>query len=443
LIIGAGATVTNTRGSIGYYGSGAISEATVTGADATWTNSGELNVGVYGSGRLQIENGGKVSNTYSVIGYISGSTGEVNVTGAGSMWTNSSNLHVGGLTSGTGGTGLLTIADGGLVVVNGATKLWSSGTVTLDGGTLDTRNFDASLGTFNFIKGTLRVAGTTTFAANTTLNIGANSTFVNASGTAVPVTVTSGGLVTGTGSFANLTVHAGGIVSPGNSPGMFDDGDDSTTIWNGGGSYLWEINQLAVDGGTAGANPGWDLWDAGELTVGATVNDPFTIRVRSLDSANNNGQLVNWDPASDHQWLIATATNAGGIFDSIVDSLSIDATEFVTQNGDANFELFADDNGSELWLKYTAPSETGDHNGDGLVDAADYVTWRKGNGIDPSTDDYNIWRSNFGRTVSGGGATSDLAIPEPSTASLTFIAAIYGLARRRITYGVVRCPSSL
>jgi len=388
---------------------------------------------------LRVENGGRVSNTEGNIGYFNGSKGDVTVTGAGSTWINTGDLYVGrGSTDSS-----LTIADGGSVVVAGEVVMWPTGVVTLDGGTLDTAGFDVSVGTFNFISGTLRVAGEVKFPENSTLDIGNNSSFVNTTGISVPVTVAQGGIVTGSGSFADLTVNAGGTVSPGNSPGSFEDGDNSSTTWNGGGTYLWEINSIAPDGGIAGDDPGWDLWHTGELTFGATVSDPFTIRVRSLDLENDNGQLANWDPGSDYQWLIATATNAGGIFDSILDSLSIDATEFVSQNGDANFELFADNNGSELWLKYIAPSETGDYNGDGLVDAADYVAWRKGVGVDPTPDNYNIWRTNFGRAVNGGGATSGPAIPEPPTAILTFIAAIYGLPRRRITYGIVRCRSSL
>ena len=48
----------------------------------------------------------------------------------------------------------------------------------------------------------------------------------------------------------------------------------------------------------------------------------------------------------------------------------------------------------------------GDFNTDGKVDAADFVVWRKRLG---STDDYNVWRTNFGRssaTASSNGLSS-------------------------------------
>jgi hypothetical protein len=65
----------------------------------------------------------------------------------------------------------------------------------------------------------------------------------------------------------------------------------------------------------------------------------------------------------------------------------------------------------------------GDFNLDGIVDAADYVLWRKGLGTIFSQNDYEVWRAHFGETLAGGagaasgsaGASSDpVATPEPS-----------------------------
>ena len=49
-----------------------------------------LYVGRSGSGTLNIEAGGQVSNTTGYLGYDSGSSGTATVTGTGSQWTNSS-----------------------------------------------------------------------------------------------------------------------------------------------------------------------------------------------------------------------------------------------------------------------------------------------------------------------------------------------------------------
>jgi hypothetical protein len=60
----------------------------------------------------------------------------------------------------------------------------------------------------------------------------------------------------------------------------------------------------------------------------------------------------------------------------------------------------------------TAPGLAGDFNGDGKVDAADYVVWRKGLGTLFTQDDFNTWRAHFGESSTGGGSNS---VPEPAS----------------------------
>ncbi|HEY3393537.1 MAG TPA: LamG-like jellyroll fold domain-containing protein [Lacipirellulaceae bacterium] len=61
----------------------------------------------------------------------------------------------------------------------------------------------------------------------------------------------------------------------------------------------------------------------------------------------------------------------------------------------------------------------GDFNGDGKVDAADYVVWRKTDGSQPG---YVAWRANFGRTA-GASAAASAAVPEPGMVGLILLAA--------------------
>ncbi|HEX9832108.1 MAG TPA: endo-1,4-beta-xylanase, partial [Mycobacterium sp.] len=83
---------------------------------------------------------------------------------------------------------------------------------------------------------------------------------------------------------------------------------------------------------------------------------------------------------------------------------------------------------------------TGDYNDDGLVDAADYVVWRKfagtmtdlpnDNGIvgPVGAEHYNLWRANFGNSAPGSGAafqTGVLPVPEPTSALLAIWAAAW------------------
>jgi hypothetical protein len=62
----------------------------------------------------------------------------------------------------------------------------------------------------------------------------------------------------------------------------------------------------------------------------------------------------------------------------------------------------------------------GDYNGNGVVDAADYVSWRSGSSPTPnSVADYNTWRANFGaRAGAGSGLGASAAVPEPATLAL-------------------------
>jgi hypothetical protein len=81
---------------------------------------------------------------------------------------------------------------------------------------------------------------------------------------------------------------------------------------------------------------------------------------------------------------------------------------------------------------------SGDYNGNGSVDAADYVAWRKGGTLVNEVDapgtvnaaDYDAWRARFGNpSGSGLGAA---AIPEPTTAMLLLLSlAAFQLKPRR------------
>jgi hypothetical protein len=81
----------------------------------------------------------------------------------------------------------------------------------------------------------------------------------------------------------------------------------------------------------------------------------------------------------------------------------------------------------------TAVPLSGDFNGDGSVDAADYVVWRNGLGTTHTQEDYNVWRANFGRTA--GSASSDIsastAVPEPATVVMVLAGMLSMLQRRR------------
>ncbi len=90
---------------------------------------------------------------------------------------------------------------------------------------------------------------------------------------------------------------------------------------------------------------------------------------------------------------------------------------------------------------------SGDYNFDGIVDAADYVVYKKlagQSGVDLHADgnldgvvddqDYAIWRSHFGQTVAASAASNTTAapVPEPTTGTLLLLGlAFFGGRMRR------------
>jgi hypothetical protein len=71
-----------------------------------------------------------------------------------------------------------------------------------------------------------------------------------------------------------------------------------------------------------------------------------------------------------------------------------------------------------------------------VVDAADYVVWRKGFGTIYTENDFNIWRAHFGQSFisgTGSGASANAVVPEPATIILLLVAATGVYFRRTRT----------
>jgi hypothetical protein len=102
----------------------------------------------------------------------------------------------------------------------------------------------------------------------------------------------------------------------------------------------------------------------------------------------------------------------------------------------------------------------GDYNGNGVVDAADYVLWRDTlgtTGIALAADgnnngtidsgDFDIWRNNFGRQIGSVAAESVATVPKPSAEVLLYVGLLLlpcgmgpiGVRRRRANLGSNCC----
>ena len=85
-----------------------------------------------------------------------------------------------------------------------------------------------------------------------------------------------------------------------------------------------------------------------------------------------------------------------------------------------------------------APVVAGDYNANGVVDAADYVLWRKGAlAADGTGDtvvdqaDYDFWRERFGNVSGAGAGLSSTSVPEPAALTLFAVGMLAIGASRR------------
>jgi autotransporter-associated beta strand protein len=193
--------------------------------------------------------------------------------------------------------------------VNGAGSVaLGSGTLTV-GGSEDSAFSGAISGTGGLVKsggGVMTLSGTSTYNGATTVSDG--ELIVDGAADSSTVTVNSGAILSGSGSIGGLIVNSGGTINPGNSPGT--QTVVGNAVWNAGAYYNWEIHDA-----TGGAGTGWDLYTiTGTLDLGAlSLGSEFNINLWSLSqvSPDINGDAINFDPAQNYTWTIATA--AGGI----------------------------------------------------------------------------------------------------------------------------------
>ena len=274
---------------------------------ATLTNHGELTIGRYGAGTLNVKAGGIASSDDHVrIGHFPGSTGNLNVDGSGSQFT-SNGLLIVGSDGPNGVTGNLSITNGGSVTATNSTTVGSaavgsdsSGFITVDGATSTFQPANLFVG-----------------------NGGPGTVTVQNGGNVTP----TGYIIIGHGGVGQITVTGAGSSLTATADrldiGQSKNGSGALLIENEGSGSAKVVN-LAISAGSSGtltvtgAGSSFTMGSLSLLTIGesgnATVNvldgATFTHQGNGLDlgeNATGSGSLVVDGAGS---LFSTTATNA-------------------------------------------------------------------------------------------------------------------------------------
>jgi len=353
-------------------GTGAV---TLSGANTysggTTVSEGSL-VGTTSSLQGAITNNAAVTFNQSTDGTYSGAmagSGALAKLGTGALTLSGSNTYTGGttLTAGTLGVGNASALGSGNLAVNGGTldlkgssitvatlsgssggiiTSSTTGAVTLTGSSASDATYGGAIqngtGTVAFVKrgaGTLTLSGTSTYSGATTVSAG--TLLVNGSLTNSAVTVGNGGTLGGSGTIGALvTVQSGGVLSPGNSPGVLAAA--ALDLQAGSTTFM----QVVGSGSAAGvAGTGYDqmrITTASRLTYGGELVLSF------IDSPLfDNGTLFS---------LFYFTGTAGGGFTSVRTASGSSSYSGMAFQYNANGNWYTPDNLNGQYLVFSPAS---------------------------------------------------------------------------------------
>jgi trimeric autotransporter adhesin len=223
------------------------------------------------------------------------------------------NETIGGLSGGGQVQNASSTADSVLTLnVANATTQTSSAVLRNTGG--------STTGSLSIVKtggGTQILGGNMTYTGVTSINEGTLAVTGSLLNTGT-VLVNNGGSLSGSGSVGAVTLASGSVLRPGNSPGTLTA---ASSIWQGGSTYSWEIDNAT---GLAGTN--WDVFSVtGALDMSALSSSA------QMNLVLNSLSLANFDTSSTYTWVIAKAgsfTGYAGDNTNLTDLFKIDTANF-------------------------------------------------------------------------------------------------------------------
>jgi hypothetical protein len=265
--------------------------------------------------------------------------------------------------------------------------------------------------------------------------------------------------------YARLTIESGGTLNAGND---FRGGEDAGNEFQvmiaslnvagmltlGNRSRFGNNDYMTIDVDVTGAMIHTDSQEAFRIGGGENssadfdisgngfvdVTGEFELFAGSLLSLSDNGKvtlrefvLEDEDDLGNPIFIPFTKTDlinlvtgyaTQGWFEGLTDTYSGSETLTGLGNGLAYYEEATSI--SIVAANVEVAGLPGDFNSDDIVDAADYVVWRKNetdnsplpndNGLTTQAERFDLWRNNFG--AQGGGGAVAGSVPEPSTLAL-------------------------
>ena len=460
LTIDQGSELTSSGALVGV---GGIGNATVTGAGSGWTISGAIDVGgaSSGVGRVSVLDGAQLQASQFFLAREDGSVGTATVSGVGSTLVATNGLAVSDPFS-LGGNAKLVIEDGGVVESSSSSlDVGPLGEVELNDGTLlatryenrgviggDGLLFQNAFEDFDN-SGLLRVG------PSQSLNVRAGA--LDSTGR---VTVSSGELITsselrnsGQVTLDAAVLRVGPTMNINNSQptienegdllaigglsdvygGVFNGFDATIALTND--STVRFFDDVASDGGVVSVFAGSRAIFLGDLSIigGTLLAD---IAGQSTGSGFGIAEVVGeLQLQGDIQLSLGTTTSpqAGDRFQLI------SAAGGIQQNGSLTLDnppalpsglAWELEVGANAVVASVVAGLAGDFNEDGVVNDADYATWRNGLGNQFTVGQLDDWRANYGASLAA--ASQATAVPEPSFA-VVFLAAL--LSARQLRRG--------
>jgi hypothetical protein len=298
-------------------------------------------------------------------------------------------------------SGQLTIGD-----ATSANGFYSNGALQVGASTLVLADADGAVldGAAHVTLGASGNPGTLSTENGLTLNAGGsiagNGTIDSPNNSATSLVLN--GTVTGNSSAERLTlpgfVKGNGVLDNVDFTGTYSPGAGPASVNLGSAKYEGELDV-----------------DLGGLTAGTEfdqVNHNLGSSVAELGGTLNVSLLNGFAPQLGDTFEILTAV--GGV------SGTFATTMLPALAGNLMWNVNYAANAVDLVVAATPPPPLpGDFNGDGSVDAADYITWRIGLGTIYTDQDYDLWRAHFGEPSIGSGlinsASTTSQVPEPAS----------------------------